>query len=419
MSLIDYVQNLRIDAAEHLLETSDRAVDEISHDVGYEDASAASIRQRIAMDGDPANCFNPDMPSTSPMARIARTAAIVVVLAAVGYLLWQRFGTGDAQAGLASGNGRIEAVEIDVATRSAGRLQELLVREGEFVTAGQVLARMDTLPLQAQLQQAQAQARQAEASQETARSQVAQRISERTAAQALVTQRQAELEAERNRAQRIATLAQRGDVSQQTAEDARAAVDTRSGALATARAQLAAAEVAILTARSQVAAASSAIDAARATVARVQTEMDDSVLKAPRDGRVQVVVARPGEVLGAGGRVLNLVDLTDVYMTFYLPTAAAGRIALGTEARIVLDAAPEYVVPAQISYVADVAQFTPKTVETAAEREKLMFRVRAQIPQELLRRYIDEVKTGLPGVAYVRTDPSLPWPPHLQVKLPP
>lgn len=371
------------------------------------------------MDGDPANCFNPEMSSPSPMARIARTAAIVVVLAAVGYLLWQRFGTGDAQAGLASGNGRIEAVEIDVATRSAGRLEELLVREGEFVTAGQVLARMDTLPLQAQLQQAQAQARQAEASQETARSQVAQRISERTAAQAVVTQRQAELEAERNRAQRIATLAQRGDVSQQTAEDARAAVDTRSGALATARAQLAAAEAAILTARSQVAAASSAIDAARATVARVQTEMDDSVLKAPRDGRVQVVVARPGEVLGAGGRVLNLVDLTDVYMTFYLPTAAAGRIALGTEARIVLDAAPEYVVPAQISYVADVAQFTPKTVETAAEREKLMFRVRAQIPQELLRRYIDEVKTGLPGVAYVRTDPSLPWPPRLQVKLPP
>jgi HlyD family secretion protein len=371
-----------------------------------------------SLDSSPATCFNPDVSSTSTKTRVARTAVIVIVLAATGYLLWQRFGASDAQAGLASGNGRIEAVEIDVATKGAGRLQQLLVREGEFVTAGQVLARMDTQSLQAQLLQAQAQAQQAEASHATTRSQVAQRESERTAAQAVVTQRQAELEAEQTRAQRIATLAQRGDVSRQTADDARAAVDTRSGALATARAQLAAVEAAIVTAHSQVAAASSAVEAARATVACVQTEIDDSVLKAPRDGRVQVVVARPGEVLGAGGRVLNLVDLTDVYMTFYLPTSAAGRIALGAEARIVLDAAPEYVVPAQISYVADVAQFTPKTVESAAEREKLMFRVRAQIPQELLRRYIKEVKTGLPGVAYVRTDPSLPWPGHLQVKLP-
>lgn len=358
------------------------------------------------------------MPSASLMVRLLRIAVIVILLTAVGYVLWKRFAASDSEAGLASGNGRIEAVEIDVATKGAGRLQELLVQEGEFVTAGQVLARMDTQSLQAQLLQAQAQARQAEASLATTRSQVAQRQSERAAAQAVVRQRQAELDAEQTRAQRIAALAQRGDISQQAADDARAAVDTRSGALATARAQLAAAEAAIVSARSQVTAASSAIEAARATVVRVQTEIDDSVLRAPREGRVQVVVARPGEVLGAGGRVLNIVDLTEVYMTFYLPTSAAGRIALGSEARIVLDAAPEFVVPAKISYVADVAQFTPKTVETAAEREKLMFRVRAQIPRELLRSYIHEVKTGLPGVAYVRSDPSLPWPDHLQVKLP-
>lgn len=363
-------------------------------------------------------CSNPVMSSSSLTSRLVRAATVLVLLAAVAYALWQRFGATDPEAGLASGNGRIEAVEIDVATKGAGRLQELLVREGEFVAAGQVLARMDTRSLEAQLMQAQAQAQQAEASLATARSQVAQRQSEREAAQAVVMQRQSELDAERTRAERIAVLAQRGDVSRQAADDARAAVDSRSGALATSRAQLAAAEAAIVTARSQVTAAGSAIEAARATVARVQTEIDDSVLKAPRDGRVQVVVARPGEVLGAGGRVLNLVDLTDVYMTFYLPTSAAGRIALGAEARIVLDAAPEYVVPAQISYVADVAQFTPKTVETAAEREKLMFRVRAQVPQELLRRHINEVKTGLPGVAHVRLDPSKPWPDHLQVKLP-
>ncbi|MEJ1589538.1 HlyD family efflux transporter periplasmic adaptor subunit, partial [Escherichia coli] len=89
----------------------------------------------------------------------------------------------------------------------------------------------------------------------------------------------------------------------------------------------------------------------------------DSELKAPRDGRIQYRVAEPGEVLAAGGRVLNMVDLADVYMTFFLPTEQAGLLALGSEARLVLDAAPDLVIPANISFVASVAQFTPKTVE--------------------------------------------------------
>ena len=160
------------------------------------------------------------------------------------------------------------------------------------------------------------------------------------------------------------------------------------------------------------------MEAAQASVTRLQVDIDDSQLKAPRDARVQLRVAEPGEVLGAGGRVLNLIDLTDVYMTFFLPETAAGRVALGSEVRIVLDAAPEYVIPAQVSFVASAAQFTPKTVETASERQKLMFRVRAQVAPELLAGYLEQVKTGLPGVAWVRLDDSLPWPPELQIRLP-
>jgi len=163
----------------------------------------------------------------------------------------------------------------------------------------------------------------------------------------------------------------------------------------------------------------SAVEAAQATVERIEADIKDSTLTSPRDGRVQYRVAQPGEVLGAGAPVLNLVDLSDVYMTFFLPTAAAGRIAIGTEVRLVLDAAPQYVVPARVSFVADVAQFTPKTVETASEREKLMFRIRAHIPENLLKKHITQVKTGLPGMAYVRLDPQVEWPAHLQVRLAP
>ena len=148
-------------------------------------------------------------------------------------------------------------------------------------------------------------------------------------------------------------------------------------------------------------------------LARQQTQ----VVTAPRDGRVQYRVAQPGEVLSAGGRILNLVDLSDVYMTFFLPTGEAGRIAIGTEARLVIDAAPHYVIPARITFVADVAQFTPKTVETAEERQKLMFRVKAHIDKELLQKHIRQVKTGLPGMAYVRIDPQAVWPAELDRNL--
>lgn len=153
----------------------------------------------------------------------------------------------------------------------------------------------------------------------------------------------------------------------------------------------------------------------RAAIDTIKADIEDSTLTSPRDGRVQYRVAQPGEVLAAGGRVLNLVDLGDVYMTFFLPTAQAGRLAIGAEARLVLDAWPQYVIPARISFVSNVAQFTPKTVETTEERQKLMFRVKAQIAEDLLRKYIEQVKTGLPGLAYVRLDPAAEWPTRLQL----
>ena len=150
---------------------------------------------------------------------------------------------------------------------------------------------------------------------------------------------------------------------------------------------------------------------------RIQADIDDSQLKAPRDGRVQFRVAQPGEVVAGGGRVLNMIDLTDVSMTFFLPTEHAGRLAMGSEVRIVLDAAPQLVIPATVSFIASNAQFTPKTVETASERQKLMFRVRARIAPELLRGHLEQVKTGLPGEAWIRLDTSREWPQHLTPKV--
>jgi HlyD family secretion protein len=340
------------------------------------------------------------------------------IIAAAGVLVWQRQHSTTAYDGIASGNGRIEAVEIDVAAKAAGRIDTVLVGEGEFVRAGQVVARMDTATLRAQLRQAEAQLQQANSAVATAQSQLAQRESEKAAGQAAMAQRRVELGAAKRQLSRTVALAEKGFISAQAVDDDRARVEGAEAAVTAARAQVAAAEAGIANARSQVVGAQSAVAAMQANIERIQADIDDSDLKSPRDGRVQYLVARPGEVVAAGGRVLNLIDLSDVYMTFFLPTAQAGRIALGAEVRLVLDAAPQYVIPARVSFVADTAQFTPKTVETASEREKLMFRIKAQIPPDLLRKHISQVKTGLPGMAYVRLDAQTEWPAPLQVKLP-
>jgi HlyD family secretion protein len=347
-----------------------------------------------------------------------RWLPVAVVAGLLGLAAWWLLRPASIGDGFASGNGRIEATEIDVATRIPGRIAEILVEEGDFVHAGDVLARMDTATLAAQRKEAEAQLQQARIGVETARSLVTQREAEKAAAIASMAQRQAQLDAASKRVARTEALAKGRVAAAETLDDDRAAYEGARAAVSAAEAQSAAADAAINHARAQVVAAQAQIDAAQATIERIQADIDDSALKSPRDGRVQYRVAEPGEVLAAGGRVLNLVDLSDVYMTFFLPTRAAGRVAIGADVRLLLDAAPELVVPAKAVFVADVAQFTPKTVETREEREKLMFRVKARIPPELLKKHLERVKTGLPGVAWVRLDPDTPWPPQLEVRVP-
>lgn len=342
----------------------------------------------------------------------------LLALSAAGYGLWWLARPSGLPQGFAASNGRIEAVEIDIATKVAGRVKNILVDEGALVRKGQVLAQMDTATLDAQLRESRAALAQAGIAVETAKNLMAQREAERGAAVAVVAQRKAELTVAGKRLRRALALRDSGAISHQAIDDSRAAFDGATASLRASQAQVSACDAALSFARSNVIAAQSGVDAARATIERIQVDIDDSTLRAPRDGRVQYRVAQPGEVLAPGGVVLTMIDLHDVYITFFLPTAAAGRVALGADTRVILDAAPQYVLPARVSFVADVAQFTPKTVETAEERQKLMFRVKAHFAPSLLRQHIRQIKTGLPGVAYVRLDPRVAWPADLQVRLP-
>lgn len=376
--------------------------------------------------------------------RIVFFLVIAVLAILSGLYAWQQSRPAVLPAGFVAGNGRIESTEIDIATRSAGRVKEILCREGDFVEAGQIVARMDTQTLEAELHQLQAKVKQAEsASSASIASQkldakagaialVEQRRQAKTTALAAVAQSESEVAFAESELQRSEELVAKGFITAQRLqgdktklEIARASLDAARSKVAEAQAAIAAAQSpaletqpAIAAYESQVSESESSIEAAIAATEKIKADMADATLRSPRAGRVQYRTAEPGEVLPAGGKLLTIVDLSDVGMTFFLPETVAGKVAIGSEVRLVLDAVPQYVIPAKVSFVDSTAQFTPKAVETTSERRKLMFRSKAQIDPELLRKYRTQVKTGLPGVAYVRLEATLPWPQDLQVKLP-
>ena len=303
-----------------------------------------------------------------------------------GYFLYQQRPAG-LPAGFASGNGRLEAVEVDIATKIAGRLAELGPREGDMVEAGVVVARLDADDLRAQLRAAEAQVVQARKAVEES--------------QAGVRKSRTDVSLAGKTLKRSESLVEKGFISKSRLDTDQTGME---GAMA-----------GMDQAQSRVAEAEAALAAAVAKMDSLQATLNDTSLKAPISGRVLYRLAEPGEVLAAGGKALTLLDLSDMYMTIYLPTDKAGQVALNSEARILLDALPGQPIPAVVSFVAPKAQFTPREVETRTEREKLMFRIKVKPDPAWLVAHRDLAKGGLPGVAYVRLDANAPWPANLQI----
>jgi HlyD family secretion protein len=306
---------------------------------------------------------------------------LVMVLWLGGYVLLKQSQAPSAPTGIAQANGRIEVERVDIATKAAGRVAEIQVREGDFVEKGAVVARMDVAELLAQLASARASSRRA-----------VQGIGK---AKAELGSREADLKLHEVAVRRALQLS-RGVLSEAEIDKRTAERDVAKAAVAGAIAGIADAEA--------------AKDAAEAQVNLIQVNIDDMTLTAAIAGRVEYRLVQPGEIVAAGGRVVTLLDVSDVFMTVFL--------ALGSEARIVLDAASQYVVPATVSFVAAEAQFTPKYVETRNEREKLMYRVKLKIDPKLLENYRDYVKAGLTGTAYVKVAADTAFPDKLQPRLP-
>jgi HlyD family secretion protein len=292
--------------------------------------------------------------------------------------------------GIVKSNGRIEATQVDVSSKYPGRLAEVSVEEGSDVTQGQTVATISSPEYEARLRAAEADLQHAKDALATA--------------EADIGARQSNLDFAKSDFLRAQELIKTGTISVQTFQQRQRNYQSADAALRSVTAK-----------RDQ---AQSAIKNAEAQVDRIQSVLHDLILVSPRLGRVQYQLARSGEVVTPGAPIVTILDLTDVYLTIFLPGADAAKLEIGGDARIILDAVPDYVIPATVSFVAADAQFTPKTVETKEERTKLMFRVKLKVDPKVLQTYYKKVKTGVRGMGIVRTDAQTAWPDELQVKLP-
>jgi HlyD family secretion protein len=326
----------------------------------------------------------PKKPSKRTLKWIAVAAAVAIPVL-IGVWFWKKKQNALPE-GIASGNGRIEGKLVNVAAKEPLRVKHIVVDEGALVRPGQVLVQMDTVTLEAQLAEANESVKEAE-----------QRLA---VANASIVKQKSEIELAAIEAKRAGRLVEEGAGSQRE-------LDVRRTKLETTKATLAEAEAELQT-------ATQGVEVARANAETIRTRINDATLKSPVVGRVLYRLAEPGEVLAAGANALTLVNLQDIYMEIFLPSEQAARLPLGAEGRITVDYDPKRAVAGFVSFVSPEAEFTPKYVETRSERDKLMFRVKIQLPKETANQYVEQIKTGVRGVGYVKVKESAVWPARLQ-----
>ena len=369
---------------------------------------------------------------------------ILIVLVVGGVLAYKYWKSTQSAlpAGIVSGNGRIEAKLSDASAKEPLRVKEVLVDEGDLVKPGQVLVQLDTVTLEAEMAKneaavagareefaaAKAAIAEANAAIAEANAAVAEANADIAAANAATEKQQSEIRLAQTEADRQRRMLGENATSQALFDVRQTALETSKSALLTvqaqadaarsradaARARAGAARARAATAQSRADAAQQQIKVAQAQVEVTKSRIKDATLISPVTGRVLYRLAEPGEVLGPGGKALTLVDLSDVYMEIFLPSDQAAALKIGAPARITVDYEPSKAAAANVSFVSPEAQFTPKQVETKSEREKLMFRVKIQIPSELVMHYLERIKTGVRGVGYVKVSPDAKFPQWLE-----
>ncbi|MGD1147477.1 MAG: efflux RND transporter periplasmic adaptor subunit [Thermoanaerobaculaceae bacterium] len=287
-------------------------------------------------------------------------------------------------------SGHIEATEVRVAAKVGGRLVELPFWEGDAVSAGAVVARLDTIDAEHDLARARADLDNADARLRlllagTRKEDIARSEAELARAEADLAGAALDL-------RRLEGLADRGTATLKARDDARTRAEVLGRIVASDRADLAKARAGSRPEEIEEARASKA--AAEATAAAIQQHITDATVQAPRDGVITERAAEPGEVLAPGALLYVLTDIAHPWLNAYVDEPSLARVRLGDPARVRIDGRSGDFT-GKVTYVSDVAEFTPKNVQTPEERAKLVFRVKVGLdnPGRVF-------KPGMPADAY-------------------
>jgi HlyD family secretion protein len=313
-----------------------------------------------------------------------RLILVPVILAAVAAGAWWWKGNPVEAKGDLVLHGNMDIRQVELAFNASGRIAEILAREGDRVTKGQTLARLDTARLGLQVAQAEALANAQRI--QVAKLKAGSRPEEIRQAAAVRDAAQIAVEEARQVYRRQQDLVEKGFVAQQQADTAKNALDA-------ARERLKAAEeahrLAVLGSRKEdVAAAEAGLAAQEAAVAGLRHEISEGELKAPEAGIIEKRILEPGDMASPQKPAFTLALTGAAWARVYLPETALGRVPMGAKAMIATDSHPDRRYAGWVGYVSPTAEFTPKTVETAELRTSLVYQARvfACEGQEALRQ---------------------------------
>jgi HlyD family secretion protein len=388
------------------------------------------------------------------LSRVIRIIAVLIIVVAAGLLVWWfLIRQPPIPSSIITLSGRIEGDDSIVAVKTAGRIREIRVREGDNVKAGDVIAILDdeqaaareqqaksaadeadarTLRSQQQISVLQEQLKQAritvEQAQQDAQGRVRQAEAQVATAEANLSQAQAGYEQARYDVEKFSRLAKSGDVSDRQREQSRTTAAAQAAVVESTRKQVAAARGALTAARAnlenapirssqaaavqkQIAQAQSDVDAAksgaeraRAQLKEAQANRNDLTVIAPFDGTIATRTAEPGEVVAPGASIVTMLDLSKVYLRGFVPEGDIGRVKLNQTARVYLDSDPKHPIEAVVSRIDPEASFTPENTYFRNDRVKQVVGVKL-----LIKNPTGDAKPGMPGDGEILVEGSA-WP---------
>jgi HlyD family secretion protein len=329
-------------------------------------------------------------------------AVFIVLLIGVGLFVY--FGQQKTLKGEIYYSGTIEATQANLAFQTAGRVQNVLVKEGHAVVKDQVLAELDSAELASRLAQARAsldRSRKNQQQLETMLQVYEQTLPAEVArAEAGAASARFALEDARKNDRRYDQLFQKGVASAKERDTTRLGYDTAAARLAEAEAVLTAARSnlkKIDAARQDLEAARSQVQVSQAAVDQADIQFRYASLKAPIGGVITSRNVEPGEVVTTGREVLTLCDLSRVDLKIFVDETSIGNVKPGQKVEVRIDTFPDKVYPGHVAYVSPEGEFTPKIIQTKKERVKLVYLVKVSIPNPNF-----ELKSGMPADAWLR-----------------